>query len=123
MLNKSLFVRDGRLRSGWRVPVYLLVLVLTYLVVTLPVMIFQLDLHYGYQQLLQLVAVLVGTWVCRRFVDKRDWASFGLRLDRQGVIDIGLGLLLGAALMTGIFLVELAMGWVNVIGFACQKSD
>lgn len=120
MLNKSLFVRDGRLRSGWRVPVYLLVLALTYLVVMLPVMIFRLELHYGYQQLFQLVAVLLGTWICRRFVDKRDWASFGLRLDRQGWIDIGLGLLLGAALMTGIFLVELAMGWINVIGLAWQ---
>ncbi|HOT90109.1 MAG TPA: CPBP family intramembrane metalloprotease [Anaerolineae bacterium] len=120
MRAKSFFIRDGRLRSGWRVPVYLLVLALTYLVVTLPVMIFRLDLHYGYQQLLQLVVVLVGTWVCRRFVDKRDWASFGLRLDRQGVIDIGLGLLLGAALMTGIFLLELAMGWIKVIGFAWQ---
>jgi len=120
MRDKSFFVRDGRLRPGWRVPVYLLVLVLAYLVITLPVMIFQLELHYGYQQLLQLLAVLVGTWVCRRFVDKRDWASFGLRLDRQGLLDIGLGLLLGAALMTGIFLVELAMGWINVIGFAWQ---
>ena len=84
----SFFIRDGRLRPGWRVPVYLLVLALTYLVITLPATIFQL--HYGYQQLLQLLAVLVATWLCRRFVDKRDWASFGLRLDRQGLRDIGL---------------------------------
>jgi len=120
MLDKSIFIRDGRLRSGWRVPVYLLVLTLTYLIINLPVMISQIPLHYGYMQLLQLIAVLVGTWVCRRFVDKRDWPSFGLRLDRQGLIDIGLGLLVGAALMTGIFLVELVMGWINVIGFAWQ---
>lgn len=120
MRDKSFFVRDGRLRSGWRVLLYIPVLGLTYLVITLPVMIFRFELHYGYQQLLQLVAVLVGTWVCRRFVDKRDWAGFGLRLDRQGVRDIGLGLLLGAALMTGIFLVELAMGWITVSGFAWQ---
>jgi uncharacterized protein len=96
------------------------VLALTYLVISLPVMIFQLQLHYGYQQLLQLVAVLVGTWVARRFLDKREWAGFGLRLDRQGWIDLGLGLLLGAALMAGIFLVELAMGWITVSGFAWQ---
>ena len=120
MLDKSLFIREGRLRPGWRVPVYLLVLVLTYFIITLPVMIFQIQLHYGYQQLLQLVAVLVGTWVCRRFVDKQDWSGFGLRLDRQGVRDIGLGLLLGAALMAGIFLVELATGWITVSGFAWQ---
>ncbi len=120
MRDKSFFVRDGRLRSGWRVLLYIPVLGLTYLVITLPVMIFRFELHYGYQQLLQLVAVLVGTWVCRRFVDKRDWAGFGLRLDRQGVRDIGLGLLLGAALLTGIFLVELAMGWITVSGFAWQ---
>ena len=120
MFDKSLFIREGRLRPGWRVPVYLLVLVLTYFIITLPVMIFQIQLHYGYQQLLQLVAVLVGTWVCRRFVDKQDWSGFGLRLDRQGVRDIGLGLLLGAALMAGIFLVELVTGWITVSGFAWQ---
>ncbi len=120
MRDKSFFIRDGRLRPGWRVPLYFLVLGLTYLIINLPVMIFQIQLHYGYTQLLQLLTVLVGTWLCRHFVDKRDWASFGLRLDRQGMIDIGLGLLLGAALMTGIFLVELVMGWITVSGFAWQ---
>lgn len=120
MRDKSFFVRDGRLRPGWRALLYIPVLALTYLVISLPVMILQLQLHYGYAQLLQLVTVLVGTWVCRRFLDKRDWASFGLRLDRQGWIDIGLGLLLGVALMAGIFLVELAMGWITVSGFAWQ---
>jgi membrane protease YdiL (CAAX protease family) len=120
MRDKSVFVRDGRLRSGWRVLLYVPVLALTYLVITLPLTILQIQLHYGYMQLLQLLAVLVGTWVCRRFLDKREWASFGLRLNREGLLDIGRGLLLGAALMAGIFLVELVMGWITVVGFAWQ---
>ncbi|MGF1505827.1 MAG: lysostaphin resistance A-like protein, partial [Anaerolineae bacterium] len=41
---------------------------------------------------------------------------FGLKLDADWWIDLGFGLLLGAVLMAGIFLIELAAGWVTVTG-------
>ncbi len=117
---KAFFVRNGRLRSGWRALIYIPVLGLVYLLLNLPLMLFNIQLRYSYEQLLQVLVVLVGTWVCRRFVDKRDFASFGFKLDRRGLLDVGLGLLLGLALMGGIFLVELAFGWITVRGFAWQ---
>ena len=57
-----------------------------------------------------------SVWAAGRFLDGRPFSGFGLRLDRAWWSDLGFGLLLGALLMTGIFLVQLAAGWVTVTG-------
>jgi CAAX protease family protein len=62
------------------------------------------------------VAVVVSVWLAGRFLDRRPFLGFGLRLDKDWWLDFGFGLLLGALLMTGIFLVELTSGWVTVVG-------
>lgn len=49
-------------------------------------------------------------------VDRRTVADLGLGIDRDWWLDLGFGLFLGAALMTGIFVVALAAGWVRVEG-------
>ena len=66
--------------------------------------------------LISLVSALVSVWVAGRFLDRRRFSSFGLDLDRDWWLDLGFGLLLGAILMTGIFLVELAAGWIRITG-------
>lgn len=63
-----------------------------------------------------LIAALFSVWLAGRFFDRRPFSDFGLRLDKDWWLEFGFGLLLGALLMTGIFLVELAAGWVDVIG-------
>ena len=62
-----------------------------------------------------LVAV-ASVWVAGRFLDRRPFSGFGLRLNRAWWSDFGFGLLLGASLISGIFLVELAAGWITVTG-------
>ena len=57
-----------------------------------------------------------SVWFCGRSLDGRPFSGFGLRLDRAWWSDLGFGLLLGASLMTGIFLLQLALGWVTVTG-------
>ena len=63
-----------------------------------------------------LVTVVASMWVAGRFLDRRPFSGFGLMLDRDWWLDFCFGLSLGALLMTGIFLVELAAGWVTVAG-------
>jgi membrane protease YdiL (CAAX protease family) len=55
-----------------------------------------------------------GAYLAGRFVDRRWFRDFGLRLDREWWADLVAGLALGAVLMTGVFLVELVAGWVAV---------
>jgi CAAX protease family protein len=57
-----------------------------------------------------------SVWFCGRSLDGRLFSGFGLRLDRAWWSDLGFGLVLGASLMTGIFLLQLAAGWVTVTG-------
>jgi hypothetical protein len=71
-----------------------------------------------------LVAALVSVWLVGRFIDKRPLADFGLRLNRGWWLDLGFGLALGALLMTGIFLIEQAAGWLTVTGtFQSARPD
>jgi membrane protease YdiL (CAAX protease family) len=62
------------------------------------------------------VAVTVSVWGAGRLVDRRRFADFGLHLGRDWWVDLGFGLALGGFLMTAIFLIELAAGWVTVTG-------
>ncbi len=63
-----------------------------------------------------MAAVFLSVWLAGRFMDRRPFRDFGFHLDGGWWIDLLFGLILGAALMTGIFLAELALGWVTVTG-------
>lgn len=63
-----------------------------------------------------LLGILTAGWLAARFVDRRAFADFGLRLDRAWWIDFGFGLALGASLMGGIFATEWSLGWVTIVG-------
>jgi membrane protease YdiL (CAAX protease family) len=68
-------------------------------------------------QVAVLSVALFSVWFTGRFFDRRPLFGFGLHIiDRQWWLDLGFGLLLGALLMAGIFLTELAAGWVTVTG-------
>jgi membrane protease YdiL (CAAX protease family) len=59
-----------------------------------------------------VAAVALVGWV----VDRRRFADFGFGVDRDWWLDLGFGFGLGAALMTLVFGVELALGWIVVTG-------
>ena len=64
-----------------------------------------------------LAAAVASIWLAGRFLDRRPFSGFGMHVRERGWwSDLGFGLFLGALLMTCIFLVELAAGWVSVTG-------
>lgn len=60
--------------------------------------------------------VTVAVLVAGVALDRRRLPDFGFHFGRQWWIDLAAGLALGAGLMTLIFLVELAVGWVRIEG-------
>ena len=64
----------------------------------------------------QGVAVVGAVFLTGRYVDRRQFRDFGFRVDRGWWLDLAFGLVLGAALMSAIFALEYAAGWVSVVG-------
>lgn len=124
---KWVWIKDNRLRPGWRLLLYLPVMAFIYFVLLrMPISALLTALHANYSypidQAVTVATVLLGTWLCRRFLDKRDMASLGYSFRRGWPAQIGLGVLLGAVLIGLIFIVELAFGWIRVTGFAWQTQ-
>ena len=71
-----------------------------------------------------LVVAILTVWPAGRFLDRRSFAQFGFRLGARWWLDLLFGMVLGALLMTVVFLVELGLGWVEVTGaFETHGSD
>ena len=133
-----LFVLHGRLRSGWRVALYLTLYVLGLLAVQTPAFSlyvaflmlrgvgdlpgllaavqpdrlpiwFHLLLKAG-----ELVMLLVLTYVLCRLIDRRGFTSLGFRRGQGWTLDLLLGLALGGVQMLLIFGVEWVGGWLSV---------
>ena len=126
--------RTGRLRAPWR-------LLLQYLTYTVAISLF-VDLLAAAllvagpgssggldtsvlagSPLLPLVSgvaglggALLSVWLAGRFLDRRAFAEYGLHLSRGWWLDLFFGMVLGALLMTTVFVVELGLGWVTVTG-------
>ena len=118
--------REGRLRAFWRLLFqFALSFVGQSLLTTVALLVFSLTGGAGsagkYTGLTTPSFVAVGgvislavtassVWLAGRFLDRRPFSGFGLRLDRGWWLDLGFGVLLGALLMTAVFLVEYAQG-------------
>jgi membrane protease YdiL (CAAX protease family) len=133
-----LFVRDNRLRSGWRVTFYLICYVVGLLIVQTPLVGLYVA-HLVSQDVTtpsslmealqpgrlplwfsaalkgaELVMVLLLTYLFGRFIDRRAFAAFGFRRARGWRADLLLGIALGAAQMALILAVEWGGGWLSV---------
>ena len=136
MRRRTFFVKEGRLRPIWRLLLYVPVLAITAGIIILPLRtlltILGLPPEIVWEapytlaalvrgtlsQVMTLAWILLGTWICRRLLDKRDMASLGLSFRRGWLSDVGIGLLLGVGLTGAIFLIEVLCGWIDVQGFA-----
>lgn len=60
------------------------------------------------------IVSILSVWVLGRFIDHRPFVDFGWHFDRSWWLDFIFGLLLGAVLMTSIFLAEISFGWLEI---------
>ncbi len=63
-----------------------------------------------------MLGAILTVWLATRFFDRRPFRDLGFGLGRGWWLDLSFGMALGALLMTIIFLVEWALGWVTVTG-------
>jgi uncharacterized protein len=125
----KLFISEDerRLRAGWRLALHSLFTVSIMFLFGIPVVLAtvffsgsanadRLASSLFLSEVILFPAILISTWVARRFLDRRSFRSLGLKIDRRALFDILLGFIIPALLMGLIFLVELATGWLTING-------
>lgn len=63
-----------------------------------------------------LVGAVLTVWLAGRFLDRRSFSDFGFHPGAGWWLDLFFGMVLGALLISAIFLVELGLGWVEIVG-------
>jgi len=113
---------DRRLRALWRLILHIVLVAV--LIVALEVLLslafedLEETFAFGIVEMaLSGLAIVAGTLLAARFLDRRPVSDVGLQFTSHWWRDLGYGLFLGAFLMLLIFLVELALGWVTVEDF------
>lgn len=109
---------EKRLRAGWRVLIQLFCFFGMLIGLSFAVR----PLGHGPQTAIvgsigYIVGGLALAWFLARFLDKRPFADFGFHFKAGWWVDFIFGLLLGAGLLTAVFLTFQYEGWVTITGF------
>ena len=70
-----------------------------------------------------LIGITLSMWLAGRLLDRRPFIDYGFHFNRRWWKSFSFGLALGAGLMTLIFLIELAAGWVTIAGFFYSGTE
>jgi len=73
-------------------------------------------------QAIFLIVLTPSTFLARRFVDRRSFASLGLWWNLQAGRDLLVGILIPAAIMGAIYVAEWALGWLHFEAFLWQRQ-
>jgi membrane protease YdiL (CAAX protease family) len=124
---------EPRLRSGWRVLLHLLLLLISLLVFSLPVVFLIQDgaantaapdeTQVVVAEVLTLAAFAFATWIARRWLDHRSFRSLGFQLDTHVFSDILVGAAIPGLLMGVIYALESAIGWLQFETWAWQVES
>lgn len=113
MVRAIWFTRHGDIRIVWRLTLFLLVAGVIWGVVAVGLGIAGIS-SMALEGPGMLIALLSATALMTRLVNRKPFRAAGLGRTRGAPRDFALGCLLGLLMMGGIFLVELALGFVHV---------
>ncbi len=136
----GIFIHEGRLRSGWRLLLHtLMVLIFTFLV-GIPVFLIAggtenfstqqpaetyliMDNRlFLISQLSFAIGLTMATFLARRWLDKKSFRSLGVWINPSTFVDLLVGFWIAGLMMGGIFLVLVLLGWLQFEGFIWQKG-
>jgi len=120
--------QEARLRAGWRLAIQTIILLVLLIGLTIPLLLLALaqhwnlggSLYFTLGSLVELVAITTSVYLGRRFLDRRSFASLGLKLGRRAFPDVLAGVGITFIIMGLIYLAMSRLGWIHFEGFAWQ---
>jgi hypothetical protein len=118
---------EPRLRAGWRLLLQTILMVIMGIVLTIitqPILgrIFDPNLSLFVSQIMELIIFGASIYIARRFLDKRSFASLGLKLDQTVLPDLLAGIGITFMMMGLIYILETSLGWLKFESFAWQAD-
>ncbi|MFO7567433.1 MAG: type II CAAX endopeptidase family protein [Enhygromyxa sp.] len=120
---------ERRVRALWRLIIHGVALLLLAIVATgvitslVPTSVLGGQLSWPIGATIAALVVAAASALVGRTLDRRRFDDFGLRLSPRWWADFGAGVVIGALLMGGIFVVELGAGWVTIEGYLIGAGD
>ena len=105
--------RHRDLRPGWRIAIFVVMIAVAALAMRMALPGAVLG-NPVVGALLAISLLMAASWVMTRFINRKPFTAVGLWFHDRTVRELGLGILLGFVMMSGIVLVELALGYVHV---------
>jgi membrane protease YdiL (CAAX protease family) len=120
--------QERRPRAFWRLLGQLVLLIVLFILLGLPLG-FWVAFFPGLSEeallvvssIVAAIAVTSSVYLARRFLDRRSFASLGLRWDSLAARDLLFGVLVAGLLMGFIYLVEWAVGWLHFDSFSWEE--
>jgi membrane protease YdiL (CAAX protease family) len=113
---------EPRLRAGWRLVIQLLLLGFMLVLELFVFALINAFVHWHFPDtslliistLMELLAFTGSVALARRWLDKRSFASLGLRVDKDPISDLCSGFILAALMLGGVFMTMQRLGWLQV---------
>jgi membrane protease YdiL (CAAX protease family) len=110
---------DLRLRSGWRLLIQWLLMII---IIGLISLLLPDVMHTHFTMTLTIgSAIILSVWFSIRMLDRKQVASYGLKIDKLWRNEWLYGLAMGTGAMAFIFVFEWMMGWVSITGFGWER--
>jgi membrane protease YdiL (CAAX protease family) len=107
-----LFDRHGDIRQGWKVAAFMCLVLVFVTGGILPLRLAGIE-SPTLEKLLLLSSALAATWTLTHFVNRKPFRAVGLWIHGGTLRELGAGCLLGFLMMAGIYIVEVALGYVT----------
>jgi len=124
---KTIFLSpdEPRLRAGWRLLIQTILMVIIGIPLGLVFLLLPAEMKTAgrglvLSQIAEWIVITASVYLARRFLDRRTFASLGVKLTPKAIQDVLVGILITGLMMGLIYLLEWAFGWLSFQGFAWQ---
>lgn len=121
MQNWFINPKEGRLRAGWRILLFLIIFVCLNVAIQTAFKAANGGIPHGSEYVrsatlfvLVAIAATISVFVARKLIDRRSFVSLGIGLDRSTLPDIVVGIVISAAMAAMFFLLASAFKLVEV---------